>query len=114
MNKYFQVIPNRFYTMRHVVSTFYVTESLYRLKDLNQANALISKSAEHINKELTYLADVSKSKNQLVSEQNVRIYLTYLAQMVKLTQTFKQYELSKKIENQYNGLINRFTPFVAG
>ncbi|AZI25430.1 DUF2723 domain-containing protein [Pedobacter sp. G11] len=114
VNKYFQVIPNRFYTMRHVVSTFYVTESLYRLKDLNQANALISKSAEHINKELTYLADVSESKNQLASEQNVRIYLTYLAQMVKLTQTFKQYELSKKIENQYNGLINRFTPFVAG
>ena len=112
-NKYFQVIPNKFYTMRQVVSTFYVTESLYRLNDLNRANAMINKSAQHINKELTYLADVSESQSQLASEQNVRIYLTYLAQMVRLTGTFKQIALSKKLESQYNDLINRFTPFAS-
>lgn len=112
-NQYFQVIPDKFYTMRQVVSTFYFTESLYRLNDLNRANAMISKSANHISKELTYLADVSESKNQLASAQNVRIYLTYLAQMVKLTQTFKQNGLSKELENQYNQLIQRFTPFAS-
>ncbi|WP_316796154.1 DUF2723 domain-containing protein [Pedobacter agri] len=113
VDKYFQVIPNKFYTVRQVMSTFYVTESLYRLNDLNRANAMINKSADHINKELTYLADVSESKNQLASEQNVRIYLTYLAQMVRLTETFKQKELSKKLENEYNNFIIRFTPFAS-
>jgi len=111
VNKYFQVIPDQFYTMRQVLSTFYFTESLYRINDLNRANAMIKKSADHINKELTYLADVSESKNYLVSEQNVRVYMTYLAQMIKLTETFKQHELSKKLENQYNEMIGRFTPF---
>ncbi|RDC57367.1 DUF2723 domain-containing protein [Pedobacter chinensis] len=110
VNKYFQVIPDQFYTMRQVLSTFYFTESLYRINDLNRANTMIKKSADHINKELTYLADVSESKNYLVSEQNVRVYMTYLAQMIKLTETFKQHELSKKLENQYNELIGRFTP----
>ncbi|KQN28551.1 multidrug transporter [Pedobacter sp. Leaf41] len=112
-NKYFEVIPEKFYTMRQVVSSFYITESLYRLNDLNRANQMINKSASHINKELAYLADVSESKSQLVSEQDVRIYLTYLAQMVRLTETFKQKELSKKLENQYNNLIGRFSPFAS-
>ncbi|RZK64294.1 MAG: DUF2723 domain-containing protein, partial [Pedobacter sp.] len=112
-NKYFEVIPQKFYTMRQVVSSFYITESLYRLNDLNRANQMINKSASHINKELAYLADVSESKSQLVSEQDVRIYLTYLAQMVRLTETFKQKELSKKLENQYNNLIGRFSPFAS-
>ena len=111
--KYFEVVPNKFYTVRQVMSTFYVTECLYRLNELNRANAMINQSADHIHKELTYLADVAESKNQLASEQNVRIYLAYLDQMVKLTETFKQKELSKRLEKEYNNLIMRFTPFAS-
>ncbi|TCD10673.1 DUF2723 domain-containing protein [Pedobacter frigidisoli] len=113
-DKYFQVMPEKIYTMRQVMSNFYLTENLYRINDLNRANAMISKSADYIDKELTHLADVSESKNQLASEQNVRFYLTYLGQMVKLTETFKQNTLSKKLEKQYNNLLDRFTPFATG
>jgi len=113
-NKYFEVIPVKFYSMRQVMNTYYFTESLYRLNDLNRANAMIKKSADYVGKELTHLADVSVSKNQLAFEQDVRFYLGYLGQMVKLTAVFKQAELSKSIEKQYNDLIVRFTPFAAG
>jgi len=113
-DKYFEVIPTKFYSMRQVMSTFYFTEGLYRLNDLNRANAMIKKSADYVGKELTHLADVSVSKNQLSSEQDVRFYLGYLGQMVKLTEAFKQAELSKSLEKQYNDLIVRFTPFAAG
>ena len=113
-NKYFEVIPAKFYSMRQVMSSYYFTESLYRLNDLNHANAMIKKSADYVGKELTHLADVSVSKNQLASEQDVRFYLGYLGQMVKLTAVFKQVELSKGLEKQYNDLIVRFTPFAAG
>lgn len=113
-NKYFEVIPAKFYSMRQVMSTYYFTESLYRLNDLNRANAMIKKTADYVGKELTHLADVSESKNQLSSEQDVRFYLGYLGQMVKLTEVFKQTELSKSLEKQYNDLIVRFTPFAAG
>ncbi len=113
-DKYYEVIPAKFYSMRQVMSTYYFTESLYRLNDLNRANAMIKKTADYVGKELTHLADVSESKNQLSSEQDVRFYLGYLGQMVKLTEVFKQVELSKSLEKQYNNLITRFTPFAAG
>jgi len=113
-NKYLEVIPTKFYSMRQVMSTYYFTESLYRLNDINHANAMIIKSADYVGKELTHLADVSESKNQLSSEQDVRFYLGYLGQMVKLTEVFKQDALSKSLEKQYNDLIVRFTPFAAG
>ncbi|MBB6238678.1 hypothetical protein HDC90_003320 [Pedobacter sp. AK013] len=113
-NKYFEVIPAKFYSMRQVMSTYYLTENLYRLNDLNRANAMIKKTADYIGKELTHLADVSESKNQLSSEQDIRFYLGYLGQMVKLTEVFKQTGLNKSLEKQYNDLIIRFTPFAAG
>ncbi|MEH3111955.1 glycosyltransferase family 117 protein [Pedobacter terrae] len=113
-NKYFEVIPAKFYSMRQVMSTYYFTENLYRLNDLNRANAMIKTTAGYINKELTHLADVSESKNQLSSEQDVRFYLGYLGQMVKITEAFKQGSLSRSLEKQYNDLILRFTPFAAG
>ncbi|WP_293785482.1 DUF2723 domain-containing protein [uncultured Pedobacter sp.] len=113
-DKYFEVIPAKFYGMRQVMSTYYFTENLYRLNDLNRANAMIRKTADYIGKELTHLADVSESKNQLSSEQDVRLYLGYLGQMVKITDAFKQVSLSKSLEKQYNDLITRFTPFAAG
>ncbi|MBT2560321.1 DUF2723 domain-containing protein [Pedobacter sp. ISL-68] len=113
-NKYFEVIPAKFYSMRQIMSTYYFTENLYRLNDLNRANAMIKKTADYVGRELTHLADVSESKNQLSSEQDVRFYLGYLGQMVKLTEVFKQAELSKSLEKKYNDLIVRFTPFAAG
>lgn len=113
-NKFMAVIPAKFYSMRQVMSTYYFTENLYRLNDLNQANTMIKKTADYVNKELTHLADVSESKNQLAAEQDVRFYLAYLGQMVKLTEAFKQNELSQSLEKQYNNQIARFTPFATG
>ena len=113
-DKFFDVIPTQFYGTRQVMSTYYFSESLYRLKDLNRANAMIRKSADYLGKELNHLADVSEGRNQLASAQDVRFYLTYLGQMVKLTEAFKQDALSKSLEKQYNDLIVRFTPFATG
>jgi len=113
-DRYFQVIPEKFYGFRQVASTFYFTESLYRLNDLRRANALVNRTADYMDKELTYLADVSISKNRLASENEIRFYMTYLGQMIKLTETFKQDELSKKLEKQYSAMLSRLSPFVSG
>ncbi|RYD78155.1 MAG: DUF2723 domain-containing protein [Sphingobacteriales bacterium] len=111
VNKYYQVMPLKFYSMRHVMSSFYFTENLYRLNDLARANAFINQSADYMTKELTHLADVSESKNKLSSERDVHVYMTYLGQMVKLTQAYKQTDLSNKLEKEYNQFVNRFAPF---
>ncbi|MFC3560720.1 glycosyltransferase family 117 protein [Pedobacter jamesrossensis] len=112
IDKYYAVMPDKFYSMRQIMSSFYFTENLYRLNDLSRANAFINKSADYMNKELTHLADVSESKNQLSSEREIQVYMTYLGQMVKLTQAYKQNELSNKLEKQYNQFMTRFTPFL--
>jgi hypothetical protein len=111
VERYYQVMPTQFYGIRQVMSSFYFTENLYRLNDLNKANEFINKSADYMGKELTHLADVSESKNQLTSEREIQTYMTYLGQMIKLTGAYKQVELSKKLEKQYNQFITRFTPF---
>ncbi len=112
IDKYYAVMPDKFYSMRQIMSSFYFTENLYRLNDLNRANAFINKSADYMNKELRHLAAVSESKNQLSSEREIQVYMTYLGQMVKLTQAYKQTELSNKLEKQYNQFMTRFTPFL--
>ncbi len=112
--RYFEVIPDRFYTSRQAMSTFYFTEGLYRINDLKHANELITKSVDYFDRELIHLADVSESKGYLAAEQNVRMYMRVMNQMIKLTDTFKQHDLSKKIEDKYILLLNRFSPFVTG
>jgi len=112
INKYYEVMPLKFYSMRHVMSSFYFTENLYRLNDLNRANAFINQSANYMNKELTHLADVSESKNRLSSERDIRVYMTYLEQMVKLTQAYKQNDISSKLAKDYNHFMTRFAPFL--
>ena len=65
-----------------------------------------------MNKELTHLADVSESKNRLSSERDIRVYMTYLEQMVKLTQAYKQNDISSKLAKDYNHFMTRFAPFL--
>lgn len=114
VDKYYEVMPAKFYSMRHVMSSFYFTQNLYRLNDLNRANAFVIKSADYMNKELTYLADVSESKNRLTNQRDVQSYLTYLGEMIKLTHNYQQKDLSIKIEKQYNQLLSRFSPYFSG
>jgi hypothetical protein len=107
--RYFEVMPERFYGMRSMMGVYFFAENLYILGDTNKANALIEKSADYIQKELTYLADVSKSKNRFVGGQNVQLGLQFLNQMVKTTAERKQTKLSQKLAQQFQGLESRFS-----
>lgn len=111
--RYFEVMPERFYGMRSMMGVYFLAENLYTLGDTNKANMLIEKSADYIQKELTYLADVSKSKNRFVGGQNVQLGLQFLNQMVKTTAEKKQTKLSQKLAQQFQGLESRFSVYFA-
>ena len=113
VKRYFEVMPDKFYGMRAMMGTYFLAENLYLLGDTARANALIEKSAEYIQKELTYLADVSKSKNRFVGGQNVQIGLQFLNQMVKTTTDQKQTKLAEKLTVQFQGLESRFSMYFA-
>jgi len=113
VKRYFEVMPEKFYGMRAMMGTYFLAENLYALGETARANSLIEKSADYIQKELTYLADVSKSKNRFVGGQNVQIGLQFLNQMVKTTTDQKQTKLAQKLTLQFQGLESRFSMYFA-
>lgn len=111
VNRYFEVMPEKFYGMRSMMGAYFMAENLYLLNDQKRANALIEKSAEYIQKELTYLADVSQSKNRFIGNQNVQLGMSFLNQMARTAAEYKQTKLSKELNDKFAVLEGRFSAF---
>ncbi|ACU02803.1 DUF2723 domain-containing protein [Pedobacter heparinus] len=111
VNRYFEVMPERFYGMRSMMGTYFMAENLYLLNEAPRANALIEKSAAYIQKELTYLADVSESKRRFIGNQNVQLGLSFLNQMARTTAQYKQTKLSESLTRQFEGMEARFSMY---
>ncbi|TDO21742.1 glycosyltransferase family 117 protein [Pedobacter duraquae] len=111
VNRYFEVMPTKFYGMRSMMGTYFMAESLYILGEPDRANKLIEKSAVYIQKELTYLADVSQSKNRFVGGQNVQLGMSFLSQMARTAEEQKQTKLAKTLNDEFKALEVRFGPY---
>jgi hypothetical protein len=112
MQRYDEVMPTKIYGIRNVMSMATMAQNLYTLGQTEKANALIKKYADYIQKEVTYLADVTKSKNQLVGAQNVQIALIYgLEPMARVAAQYKQTKLADDLEKQYQNLYERFSMY---
>jgi hypothetical protein len=113
VNRYYEVMPEKFYGMRSMMGGYFMAENLYLLNDTKRANALIEKSAAYIQKELTYLADVSESKSKFIGGQNVQLGLSFLNQMAKTAAQHQQTKLSESLTHQFEALEARFSPYFA-
>ncbi len=109
--KYFEVMPDKFYGLRSMMGMYFMAENLYAVNETQKANSMIEKSAAYIQKELTYLADISASKNKLTGTQNIQLGLSFLNQMARTTTKYKQTKLSQELLTQYNTLEGRFGRF---
>ncbi|WEK19824.1 MAG: DUF2723 domain-containing protein [Candidatus Pedobacter colombiensis] len=113
VNRYFEVMPEKFYGMRSMMGAYFMAENLYQLGDVKRANALIERSASYIQKELTYLADVSESKRRFIGGQNVQLGLSFLNQMSKTSAQQQQTKLSESLNHQFEALEGRFSQYFA-
>ncbi|MEJ5993022.1 DUF2723 domain-containing protein [Pedobacter sp. Du54] len=112
VRKYDEVMPTKIYGIRTMMGVPERAQNLYILGETEKANELIKKSALYIQKEVGYLADVSKSKGILVGGRNVQMALVYgLDPMAKIAAQYQQTKLAKDLENQYNTLYARFNLF---
>lgn len=111
VDRYYEVMPEKFHGMRSMMGAYFLAENLYLLNENQRANDLIEKSAAYIQKELTYLADVSESKHNLIGSQNVQLGLSFLNQMARTTAQYKQTKLSENLNRQFQGLEGRFTMY---
>jgi transmembrane protein TMEM260 (protein O-mannosyltransferase) len=112
-DRYFQVMPDKFYGMRSTMGAYFMSENLYAIGDVKRANQLIEKSALYIKKELDYLADISDSKNKFTGGQNVQLGMSFLNQMANIAQKNKQTKLSKELTDEFNYLEGRFNKYFA-
>ncbi|UKT64099.1 protein O-mannosyl-transferase family [Pedobacter mucosus] len=111
VDKYFEVMPERFFGIRTVVVKFYLAENLYKLGETAKANDIITKSGDYINKELIYLADISKSKGTITGSQNVQTGLYYLDRMIKTSRANGQEKIASELEKIFANLEGRFSMY---
>ncbi|RNL50135.1 glycosyltransferase family 117 protein [Pedobacter jejuensis] len=110
-DKYYEVMPDKFFGIRTVVVKYYMAENLYKLGETTRANDILMKSGDYIQKELTYLADISASKGSLSGTQNVQTGLYYLDRMIKTSKAMGQTKVSSQLERQFAGLESRFSGY---
>jgi hypothetical protein len=111
-DKYESVIPKQQYGMQSMMGKFFMAKNLYRLGRIPKANDTLIKNADFINKELTYLADVSKSKKRLTGGGNVQTGLYFLNQMVLTSKAYKQEKLSAVLQSQLDELEQKFSEYL--
>jgi pentatricopeptide repeat protein len=112
IKKYDEVMPTKIYGIRNMMSVPTMAQNLYILGQTEKANALIKTSAAYIQKEVNYLSDISKSKNQLIGGRNVQIGLIYgLEPMAKVAAQYKQTKLTDELSKQYETLYNKFSMY---
>ncbi len=112
VRRYDEVMPTKIYGIRNMMSVATMAQNLYILGETDKANKLITKSAAYLQKEISYLADVSKSKNQLIGGQNIQMGLIYgLEPMAKVAAQYHQTKLAQELDKQYQALYNRFNMF---
>ena len=103
--KYEEVMPTKIYGIRSMMSVATMAQNLYILGYTEKANALIKKSEAYITKEITYLGDITKSKKQLVGQQNIQIGLFYgLLPMAKTAAQHQQMKLANDLVNKLKTL----------
>ena len=91
------------------MSVAQTAQNLYALGETKKANDLIKKSTVYIQKQMTYLADVSKSKDILVGGREGQIALNYgLVPMAQVASQYKQTKIAEDIAKQYQELDARF------
>ncbi|TCD10674.1 DUF2723 domain-containing protein [Pedobacter frigidisoli] len=110
VDKYYAVMPQKFYGLRTVVVKYYMAENLYKLGETARANEILNQSADYINKELNYLADLSKTKG-LTGSQNIQTGLYYLDRMIRTSKAAGQDKVSDKLQKIFTGLESRLSMF---
>ena len=112
-DRYFEVMPEKMYGLRSMMGVYFMAENLYYLNDTKKANELIERAAAYIKKELSYLADVSQSKNKFVGGQNVQLGMSFLNQMARTTAAHKQTKLTESLNAEFAALESRFSKYFA-
>jgi hypothetical protein len=111
VDKYEAVIPDQYYSMQTMMGKFFMAKNLYQLGRIAKANDTLVKNADFIDKELTYLADISESKKTLMGRRHVQTGLYFLNQMILTSKIYQQEALRGELQERFDNLERRFSGY---
>ncbi len=106
--RYFEVMPDKVYGIRSSTGLYFMAENLYLLGERQQATELLKGLSVNLQKEISYLADVSDSTKSIVAEQNLQLGMSFLNQMARITAANGETKFSAELNDQFNSLVARF------
>lgn len=113
LKKYFEVMPNGIQSMYTAGGKTMLAEHMYTLNDKKAAAAMVRKTADYIEKELIYVADVCTSKNSFVGGQETQLGFSLWNQLVQTAARHQDASLSSELDFRYKELERRFSAFLA-
>ncbi|MGN7204746.1 DUF2723 domain-containing protein [Pedobacter sp. SAFR-022] len=111
LKKYFEVMPEDIQSMYTAGGKTMLAENMYALNDAKGAAAMIRQTADYIEKELIYVADVCTSKNSFVGGQETQLAFSLWNQMIQTAKINHDDVLAAELEQRYKGLEARFSAF---
>jgi len=111
LKKYFEVMPEDIQSMYTAGGKTMLAENMYALNDAKGAAAMIRQTADYIEKELIYVADVCTSKNSFVGGQETQLAFSLWNQMIQTAKINQDDVLAAELEQRYKGLEARFSAF---
>ena len=105
--KCIDVVPDINFSINFTLRKLYMADLLYKLKETEKANTLVSNTADYLENELLYHAALKKD-NGTVSMNDVQLGAYVSAELAKLTAFNNQDRLSMKVQSQYERIIREF------
>ncbi len=105
--KSLEVVPDENYTLYSVIQRSATAGMLYNLSETAKANKLIEQTADYINLELSYMADIYQSKENL-SRNEIQLGLYVLNELIKTAEENKQSAVANNVSNKLKALQAKF------
>ncbi|MEJ2880331.1 glycosyltransferase family 117 protein [Pedobacter sp. GR22-6] len=100
--------PSKNYSINDTVNKFLTIRSLYQLNDLSNANPLISQTISYLDQELNYITSLDPRMLPAYT-RDIKISLSMLYELDKMTAEKKQMPLNQQIREQYQRLEARLS-----
>lgn len=105
LDKCMEVMPGE--TVPYNVFVLGVAEAYYRAGEIAKATAILEKMTKMTEGELDYYLSLDKEYTDMVSNETKRA-MSIMQELQRLTKTFNQLEMSKKIEDKFKIYYEKF------
>jgi flagellin-specific chaperone FliS len=104
-----EVVPDKLYSMSFAVRTYFTADLLYKVGEIQKANALISKVTDYVSDELRYFIAIEKDKPNAASN-DIQLGFSILNEALRGTNAQGQKELNARIQKQFTDLQSSLSP----